>query len=533
MERVDETADAVVIGAGPNGLVAANLLADAGWAVLVLEAAGSPGGAVRTAELIEPGFHHDVFSAFYPLAAASPVIAGLGLEEHGLRWRHAPSVLAHVLPDDRCAVVSRSLEDTMASLAEFDPADGRAWAEEFAAWSAIRDRLLDALFTPFPPVRSAAGLFRALGVADGLRLARMVTMPARAFGRERFGGDGARLLLAGNALHTDLGPGHAGSAVFGWLLCMLGQDVGFPVPEGGAGRLSGALVERLTARGGRVACGREVTGVLTARGRALGVADASGARVRARRAVLADVPAPTLYLRLVGEDALPSRFVTDLRRFQWDDATVKVDWALSGPIPWSNPQAAGAGTVHLDNDLPGLSRYSAELAAGSVPEQPMLVVGQMSTADPTRSPEGTETAWAYTHVPRGHAWDPDRLRRYADRIEAIVERHAPGFRSRIRGRYPQGPRELERANPSLVEGAVNAGSAAMHQQLVFRPVPGLGRADTPIDRLFLAGASAHPGGAVHGGPGANAARAALARAGPAGPLYAGLIRRLHDAVYAR
>jgi phytoene dehydrogenase-like protein len=274
-----------------------------------------------------------------------------------------------------------------------------------------------------------------------------------------------------------------------------------------------------------------VNRVLTARGQAVGVADTSGALVRARRAVLADVPAPALYSRLVGADKLPRRLVTDLERFHWDDATFKVDWALSGPIPWRNPDAAGAGTVHLDSDLPALARYSGDVAAGRLPENPMLILGQMSTTDPSRSPEGTEAVWCYTHVPRGLDWNADRVRRYADHLEGIIERHAPAFTSRIRGRHVSGPHDLQRADPNLVDGAINGGTAAIHQQLVFRPVPGLARADTPIDRLYLAGASAHPGGAVHGGPGANAARAALARSGPAGGLYGHLMRSLHGAIY--
>jgi phytoene dehydrogenase-like protein len=158
-------------------------------------------------------------------------------------------------------------------------------------------------------------------------------------------------------------------------------------------------------------------------------------------------------------------------------------------------------------------------------------MGQMTTADPSRSPAGTESVWAYTHVPRGQQWTADRLRRRADRIEQVVERHAPGFTSRVLARAIAGPAELEEHNPSLVDGAINAGTAAIHQQLVFRPVPGLGRADTPVDGLFLAGASAHPGGAVHGAPGANAARAALARAGWAGPAYRGVIRAAHRVLY--
>ncbi|MER7113220.1 NAD(P)/FAD-dependent oxidoreductase [Saccharomonospora azurea] len=529
---VEDTVDAVVVGAGQNGLVAANLLADAGWDVLVLEATPFVGGAVRTAELTEPGFRHDVFSAFYPMSVASPIMRGLDLEQYGLRWCHAPAVLAHVLPDDRVAVLSRDLERTVESVSSFDVRDGDAWRGQFDEWLRIREPFLDLLFTPFPPVRAAARLARVLGLGDGLRFVRMLATPVSTLGMETFHGDGARLLLAGNALHSDLGPHATGSSVFGWLLGMLGQDMGFPVPEGGAGGLADALATRLRTRGGRIACSRPVTRVVVAGGRALGVRDAHGTLVRARRAVLADVPAPLLYRDLVGEEHLPVRLVSDLDRFHWDDSTVKVDWALSGPIPWSNPEAAGAGTVHLDSDLDSLARYSAELSTGRVPAEPMLVLGQMTTSDSTRSPEGTELAWAYTHVPQGVEWDDDRLRRFVDRMESIVERHAPGFAGRIRRRHVMGPADLQREQPGLVGGAINAGTAALHQQLVFRPVPGLGRSDTPIDRLFLAGASAHPGGAVHGGPGANAAKAALARTGRlTGVGYGRLMRSLHGRLY--
>jgi phytoene dehydrogenase-like protein len=527
----DETVDAVVVGAGPNGLVAANLLADAGWDVLVLEAGDRPGGAVRTEELTRPGFHHDVFSAFYPLGAASPVLRGLDLGRHGLRWRHAPVPLAHVLPDDRVAVLSRDLDETAASVGAFAPGDADAWRAEYTAWTAIRDDLLGALFRPFPPVRPGLRLLRGLGAADALRLARTVTMPARTYAEERFAGEGARALLAGNALHTDLGPGQAGSAVFGWLLCMVAQDVGFPVPEGGAGRLAEALTARLRAAGGRVQCGRPVSRIVVVDGRALGVVDAAGTAVRATRAVVATVPAPVLYGGLVAAEHLPARLVEDVRRFHWDDGTVKVDWALSRPIPWRNPEAGRAGTVHLDADVAGLADVGADLGGGHLPERPFLLLGQMTTADPTRSPEGTQTAWAYTHVPRGTDLSGDGLRRFADRIEAVVERHAPGFTGTVLGRHLLGPDDLARRDANLVGGALNAGTAAIHQQLFFRPVPGLGRADTPVDRLFLGGASAHPGGGVHGAAGANAARAALARAGAGGAAYAAVIRGLHAAVY--
>lgn len=520
--------DAVVIGSGPNGLVAANVLADAGWDVLVLEAAEEPGGAVRTAELTEPGFHHDLFSAFYPLGAASPAIAGLGLERHGLRWRRAPDVLAHLLPDDRAVVLSQDVDRTAASVEAFGAGDGDAWRSEFERWQRVRSELLDGLLRPFPPFRAGAGLLGALGPGEALRFVRSFVQSVRAFGDERFSGEGARMLLAGNAMHTDLGPDQAGGAAFGWLLSMLGQDVGYPVPEGGAGALTQALVRRL---GGVVQCARPVTQVVVAGGRALGVRDAAGGYVRARKAVLADVPAPTLYLDLVGPDHLPPRLVADLDRFEWDDATIKVDWALNTPIPWTNPSVRGAGTVHLGGDFNGLAFSSTEIACGRVPRTPFVIMGQMTTTDPTRSPAGTETAWAYTHVPRGERWSPDRLRRRADRVEQLIEQHAPGFRASIRARILHGPADLEARNQSLIGGSINSGTAAIHQQLIFRPVPGLARADTPIDRLYLSSASAHPGGGVHGAPGANAARAALTRNGLAGDAYRLMIRGLHRTLY--
>ncbi|MFB9903660.1 phytoene desaturase family protein [Allokutzneria oryzae] len=530
MTQPGDTADAVVIGSGPNGLVAANLLADAGWSVVVLEAADEPGGSVRSGEVTAPGFRTDFCSAFYPLSAVSPFMTGLGLEQNGLSWRHAPDVLAHVLPDDRTAVLSRDVDRTAESVARFAPEDGDAWRSEFRMWRHIRDDLVEALFQPFPPIRAAGRLFRRMGTPDALRLARRLVMPVRALGGELFAGEGARLLYAGNALHSDLGPDTAGSAIFGWLLAMLGQDVGFPAPVGGAGEITAALVRRLRERGGRIDCGRRVDRVLIARGTAVGVRDTTGEHVRARKAVLADVPAPSLYLELVGAQHLPSRMVDDLTRFHWDDSTVKVDWALSGPVPWTAADVAGAGTVHLGGDLNGLARFSSQLSCGQTPEDPFLLLGQMTTTDPSRSPRGTESVWAYTHVPRGRKWDASRVQRAADRIEQTIEKHAPGFASKVIARHVAGPEELQRHNISLVEGAINGGTAAIHQQLVFRPTPGLSRPDTPVDRLYLASASAHPGGAVHGGPGGTAAHVALLRNGVAGGTYATLIRSVLNAI---
>jgi len=523
--------DAVVVGAGPNGLVAANLLADAGWDVLVLEAAEEPGGSVRSAELTAPGFTSDVCSAFYPLGAASPVLAGLDLDRYGLTWRHAPVALAHVLPDDRCVLLSRDLDETVESVGAFAAGDAAAWRAELEGWRRIGADLLAAMLGPFPPVRAATRLLRTLGAGDALRFARLGLLSVRRYVTERFAGEGARMLFAGNALHTDLGPDQSGSAIFGWLLTMLAQDVGFPVPAGGAGGLTGALVRRLEARGGRVECRREVAKVLVARGQALGVADVHGELVRARKAVLADVPALALYRRLVGEEHLPSRLVCDLDRFGWDHGTVKVDWALSAPIPWLAKGAGRAGTVHLDGDLNGLSRFATDLSCGVVPAEPFMLLGQMTTADPSRSPAGTESVWAYTHIPHDPPATADTVRRVVEGMERMLERHAPGFADRVIARHVLGPAGLEAHNPSLVGGAINAGTAALHQELVFRPVPGLSRPDTPIDRLFLAGASAHPGGAVHGACGSNAAAAALARHGLAGTAYAAAIRGAHRLLY--
>ncbi|HET8684844.1 MAG TPA: NAD(P)/FAD-dependent oxidoreductase [Micromonosporaceae bacterium] len=530
---METVTDAVVIGAGHNGLVAANLLADAGWDVVVLEATGSPGGAVRSAEVAAPGYLSDLCSAFYPLAAVGPPLRQLDLHEYGLRWRHSPDVLGHLLPDGRAAVLSRDLDRTAASVEELAAGDGQRWKEAYADWRRLGDRLLDGLFTPFPPVRAGARLARGLGPAGLVRLARHFLLPVRVLGEELFHGAGARLLLTGCALHTDLSPEDSGSGVYGWLLAMVGQEHGFPVPAGGAQALTDALVARLAARGGRIEYAAAAVHVAVVGGRAVGVQTADGRRWRARRAVLADVPAPALYLDLVRPEHLPPRLLADAARFRWDGATVKVDWALSGPVPWKNDAVRGAGTVHVGVDGPGFTRYAAAIACGEVPAEPFLIVGQMTTSDPQRSPEGTESLWAYTHLPQRPAWRAEEVAAHAARMEAILEQYAPGFGRLVVGRYVAGPADLEQENPSLHGGALGGGTSAAYQQLFLRPVPGLGRADTPVDRLYLASASAHPGGGVHGGPGANAARAALHRdRAVTGRLYAAAAAAANRAVYA-
>ncbi|OZC53418.1 FAD-dependent oxidoreductase [Rhodococcus sp. RS1C4] len=510
------TADAVVIGAGHNGLVAAAALADAGWDVVIVEAAPAPGGAVRSAELV-PGFTSDLFSAFYPLGASSPAMTALGLEDHGLRWSRSPAAYGHARSsaDEDAPTVLRDVADTAAALSEHDRRDGDAWLALFEQWQKIKKPLLDAFFTPFPPVKAGVSLSRKLGAAETLRFARFMALPARAMAHETFRSSAARCLLLGNAMHGDAPLDASVSGAMGYLLTMMAQDVGYPVPVGGAGELTAALVRR--AGSAELRCGTPVVSVITSNGRATGVRTASGDVVLARKAIVADVSAPMLYQDLLPHDAIPQRMHDDLAKFEWDTPVVKVNYALDRPIPWRSKSLSDAGTVHLGADEDGLLRWTTDLSINVLPKRPFMLFGQMTTADPSRSPAGTESAWAYTHLPRG-VTDDASADTIAARVRTVLEEHAPGFSGSIVGEVVQRPSDLAAENTNLFGGAVNGGTAQLQQQLIFRPTPGLGRAETPVEGLFLGSSSAHPGGGVHGAAGMNAARAALGQTGLLGPV---------------
>lgn len=513
---------ALVIGAGPNGLVAANRLADAGWDVLVLEAQDHVGGAVYSDQAVAPGFVHDTFSSFYPLAGASSVIKGLELERHGLVWAHAPAVLGNQLPDGSWAMLYRDAERTAANLEAACPGDGDAWMALYSDWLKIGPAIIEALLSPFPPVRGGLKVLAKLPSVGGLDFVRTLLEPAATMGGKRFGGEGARLLLAGNASHADIPMSASGSGLLGLLLAMMGQTVGFPAPQGGAAKLSQALADRFTSLGGEIRLNTRVTRIDVRNRRLKGVVTEAGEQLLAR-AVVADVAATALYGQLIDFEELPRRTRSGMKRFEQDPATIKVDWALSSPVPWENPPDVPAGTVHVTDSVDQLSQAQDAITNHSVPAQPFLLTGQMTSTDPTRSPVGTESLWAYTHVPQEvhrddgpdgltGRWDADEVERMADRMQARIVRHAPGFESRILARRVLGPHQMQEMDENLIKGALGGGTAGLHQQLIFRPVPGLGRADTPIRGVFLGSSSAHPGGGVHGACGSNAARAVIAAA---------------------
>jgi phytoene dehydrogenase-like protein len=497
------SADAIVIGSGPNGLAAAIALARAGRSVTVLEAADHPGGAVRTEELTLPGFHHDTFSSVYPAAVASPVFAQMPLAEHGLEWVHPRACMAHPLPDGDAVVLHRDLDATARTLDRCHAGDGARWVEFATPFLTAFDAVRETMLAGFPPVRGGLALLRHAGPRSTVGFARLLGGSAVSLAGRLFEGDGSRAWLYGAAMHGDVPLARPGSGIAAFYLNLLGHAVGWPSPRGGAQRLTEALVSYLASLGGEIQTGARVQRIVVRDGRARGVGVADGEEIAAPL-VIADVM-PNALLAMTG-DALSIWSRLALRRYVYGPATVKVDWALDGPIPWRAPEARDAGTVHVGGGEQEVRTATVEAAHG-MPRQPFLLLGQQSVADPSRAPEGRHTAWAYTHGPAGidRQLSSDR---HLDAIERQVERFAPGFRDRILARHVLGPGDLEARDPNLVGGDVGGGSYRL-RQAVFRPIPSLSPYRTSVSGLFLGSAATFPGGAVHGVPGDAAARAAL------------------------
>lgn len=463
--------DAVVVGAGPNGLAAAIVLARAGWSVLVLEANDEVGGGLRSAELTLPGFVHDVCSAVHPLGIGSPLLRALPLAEHGLAWVHPAAPMAHAL-DGGAVVLERSLDATAEGLG----GDGAAWRSLMhdlaGRWEERVPDLLAPLRWPARPLALARFGLPALRSADALATSR-------------FAGERARALFAGLAAHSMLPLERPVSAAVALVLGAAAHAVGWPFPRGGAGAFARALASCLRALGGRIETGRRV---------------ASLGELPAARAVLLDV-SPRGLLRLAG-DRLPSGYRRALEGYRYNPGAFKVDWALSEPIPWRDAGCARAGTVHLGGTLAEVAASERAPWRGATAERPFVLLAQPSRFDETRAPPGQHTAWAYCHVPHGSDAD------MTERIERQIERFAPGFRDCILARSVLPPSALERANENLVGGDINGGAQDL-RQLFFRPTASLNPYRTPLRGVYLCSSSTPPGGGVHGMCGYHAARTAL------------------------
>lgn len=494
--------DAIVIGAGPNGLTAAATLARRGWKVLVLEAQSRPGGAVYSLELTLPGYLHDVGAAFFPFADAGPAFRELDLVGAGLEWRNAPWESCHPAPDGSCASIARDEDRTAAS---FGP-DGDAW-RRLAAWGRrMGARLPAALLAPLP----GFGPAWRLGLRNAIRLGLAGIQSTGGFARRHFQTEAAQRVIPALGLHVDFGPEDWGGTGLGLVLALGAASPGFRIPVGGARAITQALLHRLQEFGGTVEVNRRAAAIIVRDKQAVAVKTSAGDEVPFRHAVVADVGAPALYLKLLPRENVSAWVRWRMRRFRYAWGTFKMDWALAGPVPWSREEARAAAVVHTGDSVADLCTFTNQVRAGSLPENPYLVIGQQSLVDPSRAPPGGQTLWAYSRVPSYPEGGWGRHRdAFADRIEERIERLAPGFRSLIRARAIHAPDDLERMDENLVGGDLGGGSAHLRQQLFFRPMFPYFRYRTPVRGVYLASASAHPGAGVHGACGYNAACAAL------------------------
>ncbi len=463
--------DAVVIGAGPNGLAAAITLAEAGCSTLVVEAAETIGGGCRTSELTLPGFRHDVCATAHPLGRGSPIFRRLPLAEHGLGWIHPPVALAHPLDDGEVVVVKRSPEETAEGLG-VDAERYRQKVERLdRLWPRIEDRLLGPLLKLRPDLWA------------GLKLATL-TRPA-SWDIRKFESPAARSLLAGCAAHTVMPLERVLTAGAGWLLLMGGHRYGWPFVAGGSQALADALASYFRGMGGEIETGRRVTAL---------------AELPPSRVVLADV-APSALVGMLGEDG-SARTPRIGRGFRHGPGAFKLDWALSEPVPWSDARMAMAGVLHLGGDYRQIAATERMVWRGETPHRPFVVAAQPSRFDPSRAPEGKHTLWAYTHVPSYSSTDMRAA------VEAEIERHAPGFRQTILACHTVSASQWESYNPNYVGGDIGGGVLGVRRALR-GPFRGWSPYATGVDGIYLCSSSTPPGGGVHGMCGYHAARAAL------------------------
>jgi phytoene dehydrogenase-like protein len=470
------TLDAVVIGAGPNGLAAAIRLAQTGKSVTVLEAEDTIGGGTRSAELTLPGFVHDVCSAVHPLAVGSAFFRTLPLDRHGLQFIHPQIPVAHPL-DDTTVELTRSVEETANGLG----ADGRAYRQLMHPLVRNIDYLMEQFFAPLRP--------SVTWPAHTLLLTRFATVSVRSvvgLAGSLFKQAPARALLAGLGGHSIQPLTNLSTGGYASLIGASGHGYGWPIARGGSQKIADALVTHLQSLGGRVESGRRV---------------AAMADLPQARAYLFDVT-PRQLVGIAG-DALPPGFRRQLTRFRYGPGVFKVDWALDAPIPWRDPRALRAGTVHLGGTFEEITASEAAIGKGHAPEAPYVLLSQPTLFDPTRAPAGKHTVWAYCHVPNGSTVD------MTDRIEAQVERFAPGFRNRILARSVMTPADIERHNANCIGGDINGGSGDVRQWFL-RPT--WRRYATPNRQIYICSSSTPPTGGVHGLCGYFAAQTALRRA---------------------
>lgn len=464
---------AVVIGSGPNGLAAAITLARAGLDVVVHEAADRIGGGMRTEELTLPGFRHDVCSAIHPLGRSSAGFRELDLD---VEWLESPACVAHPFDDDEAALLLRGVDETARDLGADAAVYRKLVGPIVQSWRSVEQLLL----APFPlDPRAPLRVLRDLGATGSARTLRVALAPAQSVAERTFATQRARALYAGNAAHSMLPLGRRPSSAFALALLVLGHAVGWPFPRGGSQSLADALAARLRESGGEIRTSSTVDELPRA------------------DVVLCDV-SPSELLRLAGP-RVPERYARGLRAFRHGPGTFKLDWALSGPIPWSDERCTRAATVHLGGSLGEI----VESERGNVAERPFVLLAQPSLWDDTRAPAGMHTGWAYCHVPNGSDVD------MTEAIEAQVERFAPGFRERILARSARGPAELQAHNRNLVGGDINGGLMDL-RQLYTRPVASRVPYRTPMSGVYLCSASTPPGGGVHGMCGFAAAKVALA-----------------------